>query len=191
MSESAARDPLEPPGQPPHEAGPADLMMHFGPLWFDAHRVIYATIILLSAYALYDEGTDPFGTVALVEMVAVTISPLFALAMAHAFSDAIDLQIRNGRRLNRHDRRHLAAVNAQYLYVAVPPTAIIALLSLLRWDANTIIEIVQLIGLGTLAFWGAYAARVARLGRWTQVRFAASYLVMGALVIIVELILTH
>jgi len=170
---------------------PVDLTLHFGPFRFDAHRIIYATIILMSAYALYDEGTDPFGTRALVEMFAMTLAPLFALAMAHAFSDALDVQIRNGRRLDRHDRRHIAAMNVQYMYTAVPPTGLIVVLALLHWDANAIIEIVQLIGLGSLAFWGVYAARIAGLGRWAQVRFGVNYAIMGVIVITVELILTH
>lgn len=182
----------DPPSSPSEPAAPpAELRVTLGRLWFDPHRVIYATIILMSAYALYDEGADPFGTRALAEMFAMTLAPLFALAMAHAFSDALDLQIRNGRRLNRHDRRHLAAVNLQFFYAAVPPTAIIVLLALLHWDANDIIDLVQLFGIGSLAFWGVYAARVAQLGRWAQVRFGINYAVMGIIVITVELILTH
>ena len=168
-----------------------DLTMHVGPLYFDAHRVVYATIILMTAYALYDEGTDPFGPGPLLEMFGLSIAPLFALAMAHAFSDAIDLQIRNGRRLNRHDRRHIASTNLQYLYVAIPPMAIIVLLSLLQLDADDIIGIVQVLGILSLAFWGAYAARMAGLGRWPQTRFALGYGIMGIIVITVELILTH
>ena len=186
-----ARDPEMGPGHDIVSGGHVDLTMHVGPLYFDAHRVVYATIILMTTYALYDEGTDPFGPGPLIELFGLSLAPLFALAMAHAFSDAIDLQIRNGRRLNRHDRLHLMTTNLQYLYVAIPPMALIVLLSLFQWHANDIVSFVQVVGIGSLAFWGAYAARRAGLGRWLQVRFAFGYAIMGLIIITVELILTH
>lgn len=194
MTEPTTNRPTDPEMGPDADVlsgGEIDLTMHVGPLYFDAHRVVYATIILMTAYALYDEGTDPFGPGPLLEMFGMSIAPLFALAMAHAFSDAIDLQIRNGRRLNRHDRRHLLSTNLQYLYVAIPPMAIIVLLSLFGWAANDIVSFVQLLGIGSLSFWGVYAARKAGLSRWAQTRFAVAYAIMGIVIIVVELILTH
>ena len=44
-------------------------------------------------------------------LTRLALAPVFALAMAHAFSDALDLQIRLGRRLTGRDRRHLLATN--------------------------------------------------------------------------------
>ena len=111
--------------------------------------------------------------------------------MAHAFSDALDLQIRYQRRLTGADRRHLAASNLQYLYVAIPPMLLIVALGLLQWDANDIIGLVQVMGLLSLGWWGYYAgrkAKVSRLRRWT---FAINYALMGLIVILVELGLTH
>lgn len=172
-------------------SGPPDLKLRFLGLTFDAHRVIYATIILMTALAIYDEGTDPLRAVPLLAMFGVTLAPLFALAMAHAFSDALDIQIRTGRRLTGRDRRHLIAENMEYLYIAVPPILLTAVLSAFRWDANDVVGVVQLLGLASLGLWGAFAARLAGLSRWTQARFAFGYAVMGAIVITVELILTH
>lgn len=168
-----------------------DLQFRVGRLSMDPHRIIYATILLMTAYAIYDEGTSPIKTGAYLELLGLSIAPLFALAMAHAFSDALDLQIRNQHRLTGHDRRHLAATNLQYLYVAIPPMLLIVALGLLEWDANDVIGIVQLMGLVSLGWWGYYAgrkARVSRLRRWT---FAVNYALMGLVVIVVELILTH
>ena len=180
----------EPPVEPPH-ADPADLQWNVGFLTLDPHRLIYATIILMTAYAIFDEGTDPFRPGNLAALFGVALAPLFALAMAHAFSDALDLQIRNARRLTGADRRHLFAMNMQYMYVAIPPIVATALLALLGWDANAIVGIVQVLGLISLFFWGLFAARTAGLGRWRQVTFGVNYLVMGLIVIGVELALTH
>ena len=107
------------------EAAPLHLQFRLGRITMDPHRIIYATIMLMTAYAIYDEGTDPLKAGPIIEIIGLSLAPLFALAMAHAFSDGLDLQIRNDRRLTRHDRRHLFGTNLQYLYVAIPPTIVI------------------------------------------------------------------
>lgn len=176
---------------PAAEAAPVDLAFRVGRLSMDPHRIIYATILLMTAYAIYDEGTDPLKTGPIIELVGLSFAPLFALAMAHAFSDALDMQIRNGRRLTGHDRRHLLATNMQYLYVAFPPLLIIIALGVLGWGADVIILVVQMLGLVSLGWWGYFAGRkagVPTVRRWT---FALNYSLMGLLVIGVELALTH
>lgn len=163
-------------------------------VWFlvlDPHAVIYSTIMLMTAYALYDEGTERLVEGAWLELVAIGLAPLFALSMAHAFSDALDLQIRYGRRLSRRDRRSLLAKNLQYMYVAIPPTIVLAVLTVLHWDANDAVGLLLLIGLGSLFFWGTFAARKARLNWVRQVTFGLSYGLMGFLVLLVELAITH
>ena len=178
--------------QPPRaDEVPTHLEFRVGRLTLDPHRVIYGTIMLMTAYALIDEGTDPLGGGAYAELVAITFAPLFALAMAHAFSDALDIQIRNSRRLNRHDRRHIAATNVQYHNVALPPILVMGLLTLLTWDANDIVALLMLLGAASLVFWGSFAARKAGLGRLRQLTFGITYGLMGVLVIVVELIITH
>lgn len=170
---------------------PLDLQLHIWRLSLDPHRIIYSTILLMTAYAIYDEGTKPFDQRGYISLFGLSIGPLFALAMAHAFSDALDLQIRNGRQLTGHDRRHIAATNMQYLYVAVPPLLVIALLGALQWDANDVLGIVQLLGLLSLGWWGWFAGMKAGVSVGRRAWFAFSYTVMGMIVIAVELILTH
>jgi hypothetical protein len=175
----------------PDPENAVDLQFRVGRLSMDPHRIIYATILLMTAYAIYDEGTAPLQRGTYVALLGLSIAPLFALAMAHAFSDALDLQIRYQRRLTGADRRHLAASNLQYLYVAIPPMVLIVVLGLLQWDANDVIALVQVMGLLSLGWWGYYAGRkanVSQLRRWT---FALNYALMGLVVILVELALTH
>lgn len=179
------------PDVPQNEPPPLVLKAQVGRLTFDPHRVIYSTIMLMTAYAIYDEGTDPFARGPLLELVGVTMAPLFALAMAHAFSDALDMQIRNGRRLTGADRRHLFGSNLEYLYVAVPPVLLTIALAFLGWNANDVVALVQVLGVTSLFWWGVFAARMAGQGRWTRIRFGVNYAVMGLLVILVELALTH
>ena len=173
------------------EPAPLDLQLHVWRLSLDPHRIIYATILLMTAYAIYDEGTLPLDRRGYIALFGLSIGPLFALAMAHAFSDALDLQIRNGRRLSGHDRRHLLATNLQYLYIAIPPLVLIAVLGTLRWDANDVLGLVQLVGLLSLGWWGWFAGMKAGVGMARRAWFAVSYTVMGMIVIAVELVLTH
>jgi hypothetical protein len=177
--------------EPPVPEQVVDLEFRIGRLSMDPHRIIYATILLMTAYAIYDEGTAPLKTGSYLELLGLSIAPLFALAMAHAFSDALDMQIRYQRRLTGHDRRHLLWTNLQYLYVAIPPMLLILGLGLLQWDANDVLELVQLMGLLSLGWWGYYAGRKARVSRPRRWLFAFNYALMGLVVIAVEQVLTH
>jgi hypothetical protein len=168
-----------------------DLQLHVWKLSMDPHRIIYSTIMLMTAYAIYDEGTDPLSERNFVVLVGLSIAPLFALTMAHAFSDALDLQIRNARRLTGHDRRHLVVANIQYLYVAIPPLIVMAALGLLGWDANDVLGMVQLLGVLSLGWWGWYAGTKAGAGLARRIWFAVSYTLMGLVVIAIELLITH
>jgi len=145
----------------------------------------------MTAYAIYDEGTEPLGPGPYLDMVALSFAPLFALAMAHAFSDALDVQIRYQRRLTGGDRRHVLAVNAQFLYVALPPLALMGVLALLGWDANDAVGLAQVLGIVSLFWWGYYAGRKAGVGRLRQWTFGVNYALLGLVVILVELLLTH
>jgi hypothetical protein len=170
---------------------PHSLRVGFGPFSADPHVLIYSTIILMTAYALWDEGTARLGDGTWFELIAISLAPLFALAMAHAFSDALDFQIRHGRRLTMRDRRHLLAKNLAYMYVALPPSLLLIVLTLLDWNANDAVDLMLLLGLITLFIWGMYAGRQAGVSRLRRLSFGMSYMVMGLFVLLVELALTH
>ncbi|MDP1876633.1 MAG: hypothetical protein Q8M17_03620 [Actinomycetota bacterium] len=173
------------------EKDPHDLSLKLWFLVLDPHTLIYSTIILMTAYALYDEGSGTLVEGAALELAAIAVAPLFALMMAHAFSDALDFQIRYGRRLTRHDRWALLRKNVQYMYVAVPATLLLGLLTLLHWDADDGVALMLFLGLASLVMWGVFAGQKAGLGPWRQVSFGLSYGLMGLLVLIVELVIAH
>ena len=101
------------------------------------------------------------------------------------------MQIRLGRKLNRTDRRRLLKANAEYMYIAIPPIAITIALAFTAMRGNNIIDIVLWLGLISMFFWGMFAARKAELPRGRQVRTGLNYAVMGLLVLLIELVLTH
>ncbi|MDP2287617.1 MAG: hypothetical protein Q8M73_03525 [Actinomycetota bacterium] len=157
----------------------------------EPHALIYSTIMLMVAYSLFDEGTAPLLDGALLELSVLGLAALFALAMAHTFTEALDTQIQLRRRLTRQDRWRILLNNAQYMYVALPAILILLLLAPLNWDSDSAVTVLMIVGLGTLFFWGAFAARKAGLSRWRQLSFGLSYGFIGLLVLIVELALTH
>ena len=175
----------------PESGQSARPFLHFLGIDWDPHRLIYGTIILMVALGIYEESDDPFNSETLLELILIVIAPLFALAAAHAFSDAIDIQVRTGRRLAGSDRRHLAFSGLQYLAVGVPVIALSMAVFAAGGDAWGAVDIAQGIGVGSLFFWGAFAARRAGLGSWAQFRFALIYGLLGFMVIIVELLLAH
>lgn len=180
------------PSSPESHPDPEKLKIRFLGLAFDPHRLIYSTIILIATLSIYDDSVpSEFDTFTALSLSAVIIAPLFALTMAHAFSDALDLQIKLGRRLNGQDRRHLLRINLEYLYVAIPPLALALVLGPTAIAPDVIIDVVLVMGLISLFFWGMFAARKAGLRRWGQLRFGVNYLAMGLLIVIVELILKH
>lgn len=184
----------EPPADapaPPTSGEAADVKLHVLGLSFDPHRLIYATIVLIATLTIYDEGAGELNTLTTIKVLAILLAPLFALTMAHAFSDALDLQIKLGRRLNGHDRRHLLWANLEYLYVALPPILITIVLGPTDLPGAEIIDLILLLGLASLFMWGVFAARKARLKAWGQIRFGLNYMVMGLIIVIVELALTH
>lgn len=171
----------------PHE----DPRLRFGPIRVDPRAAIYATIIMITALTVFSEGEGDMTWYMFRRVSAVLVAPLFALAMAHAFSEALDLQIRFNRRLNRHDRRHVFIVNMQYLYPCIGPVAFALVATLFHWSTDFTTWFI-LIGLFISLFgWGFYAGRRARLPLGRQLVFGSGYALLGLLVLVVELFLTH
>lgn len=158
---------------------------------FDAHRLIYATIIMLVSLAIYNDDAESFSGTRFVDLSIVVVLPLLALSFAHAFSDALDIQIRTRHRLTAEDRRQLLRAGFQYLSVGIPVLVIGIIFEISGGVASDASEWGQTLGVLSLFGWGAFAARAAGLGFWPQVRFAIVYGLLGVGIISVELALLH
>jgi hypothetical protein len=154
--------------------------------------VIYATIILIvtltAAGDIDIDGRDGRG---LVDLVAIVFFPLLALSMAHSFSDALDIQIRTGRRLVRADRIRLALDALQYLSVGVPVLIVGIVVSVAGGNIDLAVDIASDLYALSLIVWGVVAARAAGLGRWGQFRFGLVYGLLGLGIVVVEYIIVH
>lgn len=172
---------------------PEELQLHVLGQRMDPHRLVYGTIILMTAFAIYDTTADAvqLGARPFITLVGVVVAPLFALTMAHAFSEALDMQIRRKRSLTPADRRHLVASNLQYLYLAIPPLALVLAMSLVHVHPATIVASVQTLGMISLFGWGIFAGVKAELSRPRALLMGVNYMLSGIVVIALELFLTH
>lgn len=198
MAVSEAASPAENGPEPapsilekPYASEQPDLRLKIGPIRIDPHAAIYATIMVMTSFALVDEGPESLSDGPWLTLLGATIAPLFALASAHAFSDALDMQIREGHRLTMSERRHIAAKNLQFMYVAIPPIALLLFFVLIDMDASDAVGFILLFGIASLFYWGVFAGKKAGLGPWRRVSFGIGYGVMGVIVLLVELVLTH
>ena len=89
------------------------VQLYVGRVAFDPHRLIYATIILMVALAVYNQEAESWSGTPFMDLVVVVFAPLLALSLAHAFSDALDVQIRTGKQLSAKERRHLLGIAVQ------------------------------------------------------------------------------
>jgi hypothetical protein len=168
-----------------------DPRMSLGPLWIEPRVVIYATLIQMTAYALFDVPDVPIAIDGFNVLFWVAIVPMFALAVAHAFSEVLDLQIRLRRRMNWVDVRVILHSNVQFLYVSLIPVIMLSLGWLLGVSQDTAVNVILYLGVMSLAGWGGYGARQAGLRPWTCVLFGAAYACLGALVVGLEMLIRH
>ena len=168
-----------------------DPRMKVGPLWIEPRVVIYATLIQMTAYALFDVPDIPIALDGFNTLFWVAVVPMFALAVAHAFSEVLDLQIRLGRRMNWADVVVILHSNLQFLYVSLIPIILLSVAWLLGMDENNAVNMVLYVGIVSLAGWGAYGARQAGLRLWPCVLFGAAYACLGALVVLLEIFIRH
>lgn len=156
-------------------------------VWIDPRATIYATIMMMVTLSLFATENTPIDARRYLILAIVTVAPLFALSMAHAFSEALDLQIRLRRRLKVHERRHLFIVNVQYLAPSVFVLAYFAICAIAGIHEHTAVRIILGVGTLSMGMWGLYAGYKARLPKWRVVLFGLLYGSLGALIIIVEM----
>lgn len=168
-----------------------DPRIAFGPFRLDPRTITYSTILMLTAIALLDPTTETITLEDLGIGFWVLFGPLFAISMAHGFSEAIDLQIRYRRRLTWADRRHLFAVNLQYMIIGVLAFAVLLVPFALRWSTDAALVLMYVFGVGSLMFWGGVAAYKAGLPRGRQLILGLNYGILGFIIVVIEVWIRH
>ena len=168
-----------------------DQRITVGPVLVDPRIVIYATLIQMTAYSFYDEPGIAINSQVYLELLWIGVIPMIVIAIAHGFSESLDVQIRSQRRLTWHDRRTIFVLNIQFIYVALLPAVLLLVLWFFGWEADNAANLVIYLGILSLLGWGAFAAHTAGLPRWRWVTFGLSYASLGLVVMLLEIYLGH
>lgn len=153
--------------------------------------IVYATIIQLAAFAIFDQGDTPITEASFRNIITVSMGPMIAVALAHTFAEVLDHQILHGNRATWAGIRKLIAPNLQFLYVGIAP--IIITLPLLFTDLtnNDVVNVIFVFGIASLFVWGLVAARSSGRPLRGQIIFSLAYGTLGIFVVGIELLLGH
>lgn len=168
-----------------------DSRVQIGPLWIEPRVVIYATIIQMTAYAIYDPVDAPVTLDRFTGLFWIAVVPMFALAIAHAFSEVLDLQIRLQRSMGWSDLRFILHSNVQFLYVSLIPIILLLICRFIDVSEKSAVNFILYLGVISLAGWGGYGAKRSGLKKWQWLLFSAAYASLGAIVVLLEILIRH
>ena len=118
-----------------------------GGLKIRVDRVIYTTITLLSVLIIYDGWEE----LRFWNVVAVIVGPILAIFLSHVFGAALGSRVAQGRPLTRQEHRRVFAEECRFLLIAVPPLAILVILTIAGVSYTRIIQVIVLTGVLSLA----------------------------------------
>jgi hypothetical protein len=148
-------------------------------------RVIYTTITLMSVLVVY----DGWASLSFWGVVAVIVGPILCIFLGHVYGAALGTRVDLGRPLTHRERRELVLRESRLLWLLVPPLAILAILSIADVTYTRTIQVIVIVGTLSLGYWGALAGRRARLTGWALVASVAYGLVLGALILVLQILL--
>jgi hypothetical protein len=149
-------------------------------------RLTYMTVILMSVLVVYDGWGD---LTTFAGIAAVVVAPVLATAIAHAFSEALDLIAHQRRPLRAHEWRHVLADQVHLLLVAVPPLLVLGLGFITPLDPRGTVAVMLWTGFATLVVLTALAAWRAGLRGWRLLAAGAAGGLLGLVVIALQVVL--
>jgi hypothetical protein len=156
-----------------------------GRLKIRADRVIYTTITLLCVLIIYDGWEQlQFRNVA-----TVIAGPILAIFLGHVFGAALGMRVAQGRPLTRREHRTVFLEECRFLLVAVPPLAILVVLTMAGVPYSRTIQVIVLCGAVSLGVWGGVAGRRAGLTGWALTLSIAYGLMLGGIVLALQALL--
>jgi hypothetical protein len=175
----------------PVEREEALLSLRVAGLPIDPRIAVYSTIILMSGLALLDFQDTELSWSQWAKVFGAAFAPVAAVAVAHAFADALGYEVRTQTRLDAKAMGHIVRHNIQFFYVAVITLVILAPSLALNVAASTAANILMIIGTANLVGWGTFAGRRVGLGWRGVLIYALAYGFVGVIVVLVKYWLTH
>jgi hypothetical protein len=148
-------------------------------------RIVVMTITLMSALIIYD-GWD---RLRFVDVATIIVGPIVAIFASHVFAGDLAKRVELGRVLTRHERVTLIGRESRFLLLALPPLALLAVLTALGVSYTRTIQVIILAGIASLGFWGGLAGHRAGLTGWRFMLCVACGLGLGGLTLVLQAIL--
>ena len=156
-----------------------------GRLKIRVDRLIYTTITLMSVLIVYDGWEQ----LRFRSVVVVMLGPILAIFLSHVFGAALGTRVALGRPLTRRERRAVFVEECRFLLVAVPPLAILVVLTIADVSYTRIIQVIVLTGVLSLGVWGGVAGRRAGVTGWALVVPIAYGLLLGSIILVLQALL--
>ena len=172
-------------------SGEGLLSLHLGRIPIDVRVAVYSTIILMSGLALYDPGTVALTWTEWVKEFGAVLAPVAAVALAHAFAEALGHEVHTGTHLSREVRTKIVLHNLQFLYPGIVTSVFLVPMLIFHVPADVAVNMLLLIGSASLVCWGTFAGRRVGLAFWGTLTYALGYGGVGLLVVLVKYWLTH
>ena len=148
-------------------------------------RIVYATITLMSVLIIYDGWQQ----LKLIEVVGVIVGPVVAMFLAHVFSAAMAKHVEAGRVLTGSEWRGIVHTQAPFLFLCLPPLAIVTILYGFGVSLNDAIRVTLWIGTASLGYWGFVAGRRAGFVGWRMVMVVVAGLLIGVVILLIQVFL--
>jgi hypothetical protein len=164
-----------------------------GPVPFDVGRSVYGTVLVMTVLAV--DTTQ--GTPSYLEAAVTVLGAMLATFLAHVFADALSSFAHDGGGRGGHARRGVrtvaraARVDLVFLILAALPAAVLVVGALGAWEPETAIRIIMVAGVSFLVLVGALGGRRAGFGPWGVVACASAAGVLGAVLLVVQVLLEH
>lgn len=161
-----------------------------GPLSVHPKRQIYALIVVLATLSVIHLG-GPLDAAAVGYVSAIIAAPMFALMMAHAYSEAASIQITCGRPLTWPERWHLLRDNFEFIWFGITFSLLLWPMVALRLDVDQAVDVLLLIGLCGLFGWGYTVGKRTGISLGRRFVMAMNYALLGLVVVVVEILAHH
>lgn len=165
-----------------------------GPVPFDVGRSVYGTVLVMTVLAV----DTMHGTPSYLDATVTVLGAMVATFLAHWFADALSAFARDGG-VGRGGRgghgvrtvARAARVDLVFLMLAVASVAVLVIGALGAWEPETAVRIIMIAGVSFLVLVGGLGGRRAGFGPWGVVACAAAAGVLGAVLLVVQVLLDH
>jgi len=148
-------------------------------------RGVYATITVVSVLVVYDGWQH----LKFIDVVGVIVGPIVAMFLSHVFAANLAQQVALGRPPTRAERIDNVRSESRFLLLAVPPLALLVATSLAGLSLEGSIRVIVWAGGISLGAWSGLAGRRAGLTRWAFARSVLAGLILGAIILILQVLL--